>query len=256
MEAKGQLSPDVIYELVADVGFRRHFHLGGMEATRELLELCHLSEDQYVLDVGCGSGKTACYIARRYGCSVVGIDVLERMIDRANERAQREGVQGVRFRAADAQDLPFEEDLFDVVLGEFITGLLDDKRRAVSEYVRVVKPGGYVGLNEATWVKTPPPTELAEYLRHTFGVAGEMLSSDDWAELLKGAGLRDVVVRAREVDALGSKMEGLKDVLTVWHRVLYLYVRSPAFRRFIKETLSVPENLLEYFGYGIYVGRK
>ena len=148
---RDQLSPEVIYYLVADVGFRREFHFGGLEATRELVELCHIDKNKYVLDVGYGSGKTACYVAKRYGCRVVGVDLLERMIDRSNERAKREGVEDrVRFRVADAQNLPFEDNLFDVVVGEFITGLLDDKRRGVNEYLRVTKPGGYVGLNEAT----------------------------------------------------------------------------------------------------------
>jgi len=98
MENKEQLSPEAIYELVADVGFRKYFHLGGLDATRVLIELCHIDRDKYVLDVGCASGKTACYIAKNYGCKVVGVDILERMIDRSNERAKRECVEDrVRF---------------------------------------------------------------------------------------------------------------------------------------------------------------
>ena len=252
-----QLSPEVIYQLVADVGFRRHFHTGGMEATKELIELCHIDQDRYVLDVGCASGKTACYVASRFGCRVVGVDILERMIDRSRERARRERVEDrVTFRVADAQSLPFEDDLFDVVIGEFITGLLDDKRKGVNEYLRVTKPGGYVGVNEGTWIKTPAPRELVDYLSVTFGLPESPLTSEEWKELLAGAGLRDVAASTYKADALGSGREGLKDLLIVWHRVLYLYIRSSAFRRFTRETLSLPKNLLEYFGYGIYVGRK
>jgi len=257
MENKNQLSPEVLYEMVAYVGFKKHFHFGGLKATRELIELCHIDRDKYVLDVGCATGKTACYLAKGYGCRVVGVDILERMIDRSNERAKREDVADiVRFRAADTQDLPFEDNLFDVVIGEFITGLLDDKQRGVKEYLRVTKPGGYVGLNEATWIKTPPPAELVEYLSRTYGVKGEILTSDGWEELLAGTGLRDIVVRACKVEALSNKRDDVIDLLRVWHRALYLYIRSSAFRRFIKEALSIPKNLLEYFGYGIYVGRK
>jgi arsenite methyltransferase len=257
MKAEDQLSPEVIYQLVADVGFRRYFHFGGLEATRELIEFCHIDKDKYVLDVGCASGKTACYLAKHYGCKVVAVDTLERMIDRSNERAIREGVEDrVRFEVADAQDLPFEDDLFDVVMGEFITGLLDDKQRGVNEYVRVTKPGGYVGLNEATWIKTPPPEDLAEYLSGTFGVKGGLLTSDGWKELLAGAGLRDMVVRMHQVHTLSTGREGVKDAIRVAHRVLYTYIRSSAFRQFMRESLSLPANLFDYFGYGIYVGRK
>ena len=255
MENKKQLSPEVIYELVAYVGFRRHFHFGGFRATRELIELCHIDKDKYVLDVGCATGKTACYIAKGYGCRVVGVDILERMVGRANERAKREAVEDrVEFRVADAQDLPFEDNLFDVVIGEWITGLLDDKRRAANEYLRVTKPGGYIGLNEATWIKTPPPTKLVEYLSRL--VKGEILTSDGWEKLLVGTGLRDMVVRTSKVNVLSEKRENLKDFLRVWHRVLYLCIRNSAFRKLIREALSLPKNFLEYWGYGIYVGRK
>ncbi|NQE52679.1 putative arsenite methyltransferase [ANME-1 cluster archaeon GoMg3.2] len=209
------------------------------------------------MDVGCASGKTACYIAKKYGCKVVSVDILERMIDRSNERAKREGVEDrVRFQVADAQNLPFEDNLFDVVIGEFIIGLLDDKQQGANEHLRVTKLGGYIGLNEATWIKAPPPTELVESLSRIFGVKGEIPTSDGWKELLVGAGLRDMVVRTDKANVLSEKRENLKDFLRVLYKALYLYIRSSAFRSFIKEALSLPKNFIEYWGYGIYVGRK
>ena len=257
MENKKELSPEVIYEMVAYVGLRKYFHFGGLKATRELMELCPIDRDKYVLDIGCATGKTACYLAQGYGCRVVGVDILERMVERANERAKREGVEDrVEFRVADAQDLPFEDNLFDVVIGEWITGLLDDKQRAVNGYLRVAKTGGYIGLNEGTLIKTPPPTELVELLSRILGAKGEILTSDGWKELLVGTGLRDIAVRTYKANPLSEKRENLKDFLRVWHRALYVYIKSPAFRKFIKEALSLPKNLLEYWGYGIYVGKK
>jgi ubiquinone/menaquinone biosynthesis C-methylase UbiE len=126
-------------------------HIGSLEATQALIELCHIGEGKYVLDVGCGVGVTPCSIARRYGCRVVGVDILEGMIERSKERAKREGVMDrVEFRVADAQDLPFEDDLFDAVITESVTAFPEDKQKAVNEYVRVAKPGGYVGLSEST----------------------------------------------------------------------------------------------------------
>lgn len=257
MRSDRKLSPDVIYEIVAKVGFRKHFHLGGFEATRELGELCQIDRNKHVLDVGCGSGRTACYIAKKYGCKVVGVDLLQGMVNRSNERARRESVKDrVEFRLGDAQELPLENELFDVAIGEFITGLLEDKHRGAKEYLRVVKPGGTIGLNEATWIKTPPPTELVEYLSKVFGVRGEILDSDGWRELLEGAGLRNIIVRTNKVDALSNKRDDISDLLRTLPMVLYMYVRSSMFRRFIQESLSIPKNLLEYFGYGLYVGGK
>ena len=50
--------------------------------------------------------------------------------------------------------------------------------------------------------------------------------------------------------------DDLTDFLRAWHRVLSLYVRSPAYRKFVKEALTIPKTFFEYLGYGIYVGRK
>ncbi len=90
--------------------------MGGLKATRELIELCLVDKDKYVLDVGCGVEMGACYIAKKCGCRVLGVDIRERMIARSNERTKREGVKDrVEFQVADAQNLPFEDALFDVM---------------------------------------------------------------------------------------------------------------------------------------------
>ena len=56
----------VYFELQGMFGATKHG--GGLKATRELVELCHIDEDKHVLDVGCGPGLTACYIAKEAGC--------------------------------------------------------------------------------------------------------------------------------------------------------------------------------------------
>ena len=267
MENKKQPLPDKISELTtpyvfqlqADVGVTKH--MGGLKATKELIELCHINKDKYVLDIGCGVGKTPCYIAKNCGCRVVGVDISARMIAQSNERAKREGVADrVEFRVADAQSLPFEDVLFDVVIGESVIAFAEDKRRAVSEYVRVTKPGGYVGLNESIWLKEPSP-EMVEYISRTTGAKTEVLTSHTCEELLEGSGLRDLVVRTYKVTYLGEiingiRRYGLRDSLMAWFRTLLLYFIRPAYRSFTKEAKSQPKALIQYLGYGIYVGRK
>jgi len=250
------------FDLQAEMGFTKH--MGGLKTTRELIELCHIGKDTYILDVGCGVGMSACYIAKKYGCRVVGVDIREEMIARSTERAERDGVEGrVEFRVADAQDLPFEDALFDAVISESITAFPEDKREAVSEYVRVAKPGGYVGLNETTWIKTPIPTEVVEYVfRSAGGCKPE--TSDGWEELLEGSRLRDIVVKTYKFP-IGQfvsdiRMVGFRGIFKACGRLLSLYLKSPAHREAIKEMKKEgwkhPKKLLEYFGYGIYVGRK
>lgn len=248
------------FEIQAAFGLTKH--TGGLKATKELIELCHIGEGKHVLEVGCGVGRTACYIAKRYDCRVVGVDISEGMINRSNERAKREGAENrVEFKVADAQDLPFENILFDAVIGESITAFPENKQRAVGEYVRVTKSGGYVGLNETTWIKTPPP-ELAEYFTHMSGAKPE--TPDGWKQLLEGSGLKDLVARAYKISALNQWVNEIRaldfrDSSRAWGRFLFLLFKSPACRRFAREALSMPKNifsLFKYLGYGLYVGRK
>ncbi|MDH4208072.1 MAG: methyltransferase domain-containing protein, partial [Anaerolineae bacterium] len=162
----------------------------------------------------------------------------------------------VSFQQADAQCLPFEDGLFDVVIGEFITALLDDKQTAVRGYLRVTKPGGIVALNEGTSLKIPCPQDLRDCLAETFGFRASLLTGEGWQELLAGAGLRDVTSITHKVESLGTGRAELMDALRAAHRVLYMYVRNPGFRQYLGGSLSLPKRLFDYFGYGIYVGTK
>jgi ubiquinone/menaquinone biosynthesis C-methylase UbiE len=178
------------------------------------------------------------------------------MVERAKERARAEGVTGrVEFMVGDAQKLPLRADWFDIVLGEFITGLVNDKEGAVREYVRVAKPGGIIGLNEATWIKAPPPQEIIGFLARTVGFTGELFTSEGWKELLERSGMKEITVRAYKTESLSDPKEDIKDLIRSFPRVLYSLIRRPGFRAFIKMSISVPNNLLDYFGYGLYVGR-
>jgi arsenite methyltransferase len=252
------------FDFAAEVGLTKH--LGGLGATEKLVELCHIDEGTYVLDVGCGAGATPCFLARKVGCRVVGVDISERMIERSRERARREGVADrVEFRVADALDLPFEDDLFDAVITESVTAFPEDKQGAVNEYARVAKPGGYVGLNESTWRKVPPPPEVVAWAGQDLGASVKPLTSDEWLGLMEGAGLREIVVQTHEISTQDEsrgilQRYGCRGMLGVFGRMLSLYARNPAYRRFVKKTVRedgiTPDNLQEYFGYGLYVGRK
>jgi ubiquinone/menaquinone biosynthesis C-methylase UbiE len=124
-------------------------HLGGARATGDLLALCNIIEESKVLDVGCGTGYTACEIAQKYKSHVVGIDISEDMIVKARERAQHHHLKSIQFQIADVFNLPFQNETFDAVIMESVLNLLpDEKREALAEIVRVLKRGGVLGANE------------------------------------------------------------------------------------------------------------
>ena len=86
-------------EILAYLGMTRH--LGAWNSTNELATLCHIEKGKYILDVGCGIGKTSSWFAKRRGCRVVGADLSPRMVEWAKETAKREGVlDQVEFRLA------------------------------------------------------------------------------------------------------------------------------------------------------------
>lgn len=190
---------ETFFDFAAEVGLTKH--IGGLQATEALIALCHIGESKYILDVGCGAGVTPCFIARNCSCRVVGVDILEGMIEKSKERARREGVlDRVEFTAADAQDLPFNNDVFDAVITESVTAFPEDKQKAVTEYARVTKPGGYVGLNESTWLKSPPPPELVAWASQDLGANVQSLTSSEWTGLLEGAGLSEIVTQTSEIN--------------------------------------------------------
>jgi len=234
--------------------------MGGFSTTQEIVERCGIDRDTYVLEVGCGAGATACYLAKEHGCRVMSVDLREAMVDLANERAEREGVRDlVQFRVADAQSLPFDDDTFDVVLCESVVTFVEDKQRVIDEFARVTRPGGRVALNEEVWLKLPPP-DLPQHAKALWGIEPDILAIEDWLGLLQNAGLRDVEHTIYEVDARREatqiKRYRLRDMWRMFYRTLELALCSPAFRQYMKTRKRVPKDVFKYLGYALLSAHK
>ncbi|QBS44878.1 class I SAM-dependent methyltransferase [Nocardia sp. CS682] len=102
---------------------------------------------QHVLDVGAGSGNAALSAARR-GARVIATDLVASSLETAARRASCEGLN-LRVETADAQDLPFDTDSFDVVMSTFGAMYAPNHARTADELIRVCRPGGRIGL--ASW---------------------------------------------------------------------------------------------------------
>src|SRR5690606_25019011 len=113
-------------------------HPGGFMATLEQLSKYKLISNGKILEVGCGTGRTACYLADQ-GYEVVATDIDPDVLTKAKKRADAMGVT-VEFLQADAHSLPFPDDTFDAILVESVTNFTQAKK-SVSEYFRVLKPG-------------------------------------------------------------------------------------------------------------------
>jgi SAM-dependent methyltransferase len=234
--------------------------MGGFAATKELIDLCHIGKDSYVLDVGCGAGATTSTLAKMVGCRVVGVDLRESMVALSAERARKHGVADlIDFRVADVQELPFDDATFDAVLCESVATFIEDKQRVVDEFARVVKLGGYVGLNEEIWLKDPTP-EVAEHVKVMWPVKPNVPTAEGWEALLKGAGLQEVIVKPYKVDARREATQVKRytpgDMFRMFWRTLALYVKSAEFRAYMKKQRRLPKSVFAYFGYVVLVGRR
>lgn len=250
----------VYFDLQASWGITKH--LGGMEATAELADTCKVGKDKKVLYIGCGAGVSPYYIVRQYGCSLVGIDISEEMVERSREKAKKEGIEkSTEFHVANAQELPFADGTFDAVFCESVLAFVPDKQKAVNEFARVLVPGGYAGFNEVTWLEKPP-SSLEKYLNRVMGA--EFLIPEAWKAFLENAGLDEVTVRTFRTNIWSQWASEVRqfefmDFVTAWGKYWKMLFTSPATRRFSITAIKFPRSifrLFRYFGYGIYVGEK
>jgi len=112
-----------------------------------LCEAVDVSSTWKVLDVAAGNGNASLAAARR-GCDVTATDYVEHLLERAAQRAAAEQLP-LTIQVADAEDLPYEDGSFDAVLSTVGVMFTPDPERAAGELVRVVRPGGKIGL--ANW---------------------------------------------------------------------------------------------------------
>ncbi|HEX4731526.1 MAG TPA: class I SAM-dependent methyltransferase [Solirubrobacterales bacterium] len=110
-----------------------------------LAEALEIVPDERVLDVACGSGNGAIAAARRSWGNTVGADYVPTLLERGRERAAAERLE-VEFVEADAQDLPFADASFDIAMSIFGAMFAPDQEKTASELLRVVKPGGRIGM--------------------------------------------------------------------------------------------------------------
>jgi arsenite methyltransferase len=133
------------------------FHPGGIRLTEYLGALLHLGPGQRVLDVASGPGKSAIVLAQRFGCQVLGIDYGSDTVRQATEAVAAIGLSHlVAFQQGDAEHLPVPDGNFDAIICECAFCTFPDKAAAAAEFLRVLKPGGHIGLSDLTRTDAVP----------------------------------------------------------------------------------------------------
>lgn len=133
-----------------------------VEMMREYLDAMEVDTARSVLDLGCGTGIATRAIAHRPGFSgrVMGIDKSQHLVMTATRLADEEGINSkVEFRAGDSHSLELGDAEFDAVVAHTLFSHLDDPRSVLREIVRVVKPGGKVGIFDGDYASLTFATE-------------------------------------------------------------------------------------------------
>ena len=149
------------------------FHVRGLAATRELAAGLELIAGVTVLDVGCGLGGPARYLAAQCGAMVTGIDLSQPFVAVARMLTERAGLADrARFQQADALELPFAEASFDHVWTQHVAMNIADRTGFYDQIHRVLKPGGRLALYDVVageggplifpvpWAKQPEISHL------------------------------------------------------------------------------------------------
>ena len=116
----------------------------------EILKWAGATKATKMVDVGCGIGGSSRHISRKFGCTAQGVTLSPYQANRGNELAQQQGLADkCSFQVADALDMPFSDNSFDLVWSLESGEHMPDKEKFVNELFRVAQPGGRIII--VTW---------------------------------------------------------------------------------------------------------
>lgn len=243
------------FQFMANTLKMKVLHPGGLIATKLLAEKCELSPEMTILDAGCGSGRSAIFLTKQYGCRIVGVDIDPSPLLKAQAEAISKGVSDrVAFRVADANDLPFRDQTFDGAIFQAAL-IFTNKAEALHAANQKIRAGGFLGVIELAW-KKPPSEKIVTKVRETLCAAAVNTEThEDWIRLLNQFGFE--VIHSELLDHKFNfsgmvRNEGLHASL----RIALKCISDKSVKRKMGQIKSLFKETYEYLGYGMYVARK
>lgn len=169
-----------------------------------------------VLDLGSGAGND-CFVARALVGDegrVTGLDFTEEMVEKARKNASKLGFDNVEFVYGDIEEMPLSDNAFDVVISNCVLNLVPDKRKAFSEIMRVLKPGGHFSVSDVV-IKGDLPDKLKEDAEMYAGCVSGAVQIDEYLDMIKDAGFKDIKIhKQRNIelpdDLLGNYLSDIE----------------------------------------------
>lgn len=180
---------------------------GGKKGTDWLIANGDFNKDKKVLEVACNMGTTAIGLAERFCCHIEGVDLDEQALAKAQKNISEAKLDNlIHVQRANAMKLPFADSSFDIVINEAMLTMLplEAKRKAVTEYFRVLKPGGFLLTHDVMLLEHNEAQILAT-LREVINVSITPLTKEGWKDLFKQAGFSNVDTYSGEMTLLSPK---------------------------------------------------
>ena len=169
-------------------------HPGGVKLTKELMRTKNIDNYSRILDVGCGTGQTASYLASEYSATVTGIDRHPIMVEKAKKRMKKERLS-VEILQCSIENVPLQDDTFDFVLSESVLSFVD-KPSALSEIFRLLKNDGQLIAIEFT-IHKPLEIAVANEIKQFYGFES-LLTEQDWIRHFKQAGFTTIQAEQKQ----------------------------------------------------------
>jgi SAM-dependent methyltransferase len=155
-----------------------------------------IKEGQTIVDLGAGAGMDS-FLAREItgpAGKVIGIDMTERMVEKARKNAEIAGYNNVEFRLGDIEKLPLSDKTAHVVLGNGIMNMVPEKKQAFSEIYRILKHHGNLSLSEIM-VKGDMPKGLKIDAEMYVGCMAGSMNLEEYIQVLSDCGFEEITVK-------------------------------------------------------------
>jgi arsenite methyltransferase len=157
--------------------------------------LASLKEGETVLDLGSGGGIDVFLAAKKVGPTgkVIGVDMTEEMVTRAEASALKHGYKNLEFRLGEIENLPVEDETVDVIISNCVINLSPDKLRVFQEAYRILKPNGRLLVSDLV-TEGKLPEEVRKSYDAWAGCIAGALEKSDYLDKIAGAGFTNVKI--------------------------------------------------------------
>ena len=171
------------------------------------VDIAGIKQGDTVVDLGSGAGNDV-FIARHLVGErghVIGVDMTEAMIQKANANKQKLGLGNIEFRLGEIEDLPVGSSTADVVISNCVLNLVPSKEKAFAEIFRVLKPGGHFSISDVVLQGELPASIAADVAMYAACVAGA-LQREDYLSKIRQTGFSSVEVKREKMTPIPQEI--------------------------------------------------